>query len=940
MKTSVYFWRSLLPFLALVLCLTACKEDDSGTDDQLPPSVPVSQDDWQDVSATGGTIEKGDIALTFPAGTFSGSEKVAITNVKQGSMLGEHEASPFYQITMPCTAGKPTTIRMKSEKRDDEVSFVAYTTAYCMSAGKEMKAELTYTATYSNGEYVAKIPAIDGDVEGENVTFTIGLAKTDDQPAESRTRGWVAEDLQTGKVKNITYIVRFPLWTRLSSSSSILSQARSKSKDIADYAKQAINKILDLGFKIEGEKTLYIDFVNDTDWGGQQCCGVPGESGWSMWVSLGMQKMFDSKTTETDIKCTVVHEIFHWFQAFYDPRSNYKKSKKGYSGGEPLMMSEMGAVWSENLLNGGQLNFKWLNEDVLFDLVIDDRMGLTDIKSRMNNNYAEQGYSMGPLLYYLCTSGECNAFGFTNKSVVELHERWGKELSFSSTLDIMDRWVSSTHDYQSFFTSDVIDDYYLMLLRGELVKGTHLFPLYEKYGNQKNIHLCKNAADPIKLKGGNLYPYGCTVRGLHLLGLKSDTLTNCELVIKQKNKDVQTYVLSAPKGSDKYKLENNTKGGYAKATIKDSIVIKGSTLESLRKNDGTFDHYFFFITTRQSNSTSASGTIPFEVTAELRKPKENKKPHVEPTSLKFPPEGGTQNVKTVLGNYTRAGYSISKEGNGWVTVSFTSSSHGMDITVTENKTGKPRSCIVNCHMTSSKSDNPSASEYETFPIAITQEAGELEPGVIIMDAVSKCELTANAQMKHRKKGTTSQQQYKNTFDKGITFTQDGSTLHVEAAYSYKEGQYDNYQGVLSFDIVNFEDNFTTSKLENVTYQYVYSNNYVDWTQPGVYGKGDEVKLEVSNVSWQKGVSKYVNGGSSHFVFSGSVSNGVYFKSLTEKRVNLTDEETTENFDYVENKNNSFMLIIDFKANGTATSRLAAPWQSATEPAAAETITWQ
>ena len=56
-------------------------------------------------------------------------------------------------------------------------------------------------------------------------------------------------------------------------------------------------------------------------------------------------------------------------------------------------------------------------------------------------------------------------------------------------------------------------------------------------------------------------------------------------------------------------------------------------------------------------------------------------------------------------------------------------------------------------MTSSKADNPSPSEYETFPISVMQEAGEQEPGTIIMDAVNKCELTASAQMKHRKKGT-------------------------------------------------------------------------------------------------------------------------------------------------------------------------------------------
>ena len=76
------------------------------------PDVPVNNGDWQTVPATGGTIQKDDISITFPDGTFTTDAQVAITEVMKGEIGGEYEASPFYQITMPCNAGKPMTIEI------------------------------------------------------------------------------------------------------------------------------------------------------------------------------------------------------------------------------------------------------------------------------------------------------------------------------------------------------------------------------------------------------------------------------------------------------------------------------------------------------------------------------------------------------------------------------------------------------------------------------------------------------------------------------------------------------------------------------------------------------------------------------------------------------------------------------------------------------------
>ncbi len=344
-----------------------------------------------------------------------------------------------------------------------------------------------------------------------------------------------------------------------------------------------------------------------------------------------------------------------------------------------------------------------------------------------------------------------------------------------------------------------------------------------------------------------------------------------------------------------------------------------------KKNDtGTerTGHFYVFAT---NFDDPVVGDIK-QVKVEVKQSADNSKAYVSPTTLTYPAEGGTQNVTVNEADYTRGGYSISNEGKGWVSVSFTSFSRGMDITVQPNTTGQKRTCTVNCHL--AMKDNPSADEILTLPIAITQEANELAPGEIMMNEIASCELTAVAMMKDRKKGTTASTEYKQSFS-SFTFTQDGSTVHVQGVNNYKEGEYNVYQNTIAFDIVNFSGNFATSKIENLTFRHVYQDTYVDWTSPGFYGKGDEVDMELSNMPWQRAVSSYKNGGSSSFTYSGSVSTGVAFLKLTQKKV----DEPTQYFDYVENNNNRAMLVVKFQATGTSASRqqLSPPLADAQTP---------
>ena len=631
---------SLLSLVFLLAGLTACSssEGDDNGNNPSKPDTPISNNDWQTVPATGGTIEKDSLSVTFPSGTYSEDAEVAITEVRKGEIGGELEASKFYQIAMPCTANKPITIKMKSNVVDDNICFVAQANAYCTSTCEFTKREIHYETTYSNGEYTATIPAIMGDNQDENLYFTIGLGRIiDPESGKARTRGILYRVIEEGKVKNVHYQLRY-YWTLWDEATWRLvgdknyEKAVIASVTINSYVQQAIEKILDLGFKVDDGKTIYLDFnPNEKDWGGFQIVGLPGiENGWNTYIDLGRYLFLDKYTidqeeiTEDQKRCTILHEIFHWFQNFYDPRTNYRKA---CGGDEETVMCEMGAVWIEHLMNNGQVNAQWLMKEVLSECY-EDKMGLTDIKERfgmtknVNGNYQKQGYTMGPLLFYLCSTDEMKAFDFKQKSVLELHEYWGKFFTHTKTnsyqtiptANILERWSLDLHD-SHFFSGDQIDKYYLKLLKGELVKGLDCFSSYEWRHKNKAKISGDFVLDKIIEKGsfeGTNWPYGYAFKSIQLKGLKDISLKDKNLVIKQETGGMQTYVLA----SDLYEKNFVKIGSVAKG--EETIVIPGSTLESFRKSDGTFDHFIFLVTTRTENSLSDKGSKPWKVTFELK----------------------------------------------------------------------------------------------------------------------------------------------------------------------------------------------------------------------------------------------------------------------------------------------------------------------------------
>lgn len=179
MKKQSRMWLHLLCSIILLAGLTACSSTEgeaNGEPEPIKPTEPISDDDWQTISTDGGTIEKDDITIEFPSGTFSTDSKVAITEVKQGEILGEDEASKFYQIVMPVSAHRPITFSVKCDEPADDIYLITYITTPSMHLiGTNMSFPISYDATYSNGEYTATLPAFENGDEEDELFFSVGL---------------------------------------------------------------------------------------------------------------------------------------------------------------------------------------------------------------------------------------------------------------------------------------------------------------------------------------------------------------------------------------------------------------------------------------------------------------------------------------------------------------------------------------------------------------------------------------------------------------------------------------------------------------------------------------------------------------------------------------------------------------------------------------------
>lgn len=681
------------------------------------PDVPISKDDWQTVPANGGTIDKGDIALTFPSGTFGSDANIAITEVQKGQMGGNNEASKFYQISMPCTTNKPITVKIKSNEEGDNISFVAFANSYCMSNGEDRKAELQYETTYSDGEYSgeysATIPTINGGDADENVKFIIGLGRFNN-PRKAGTRGLLTEVLYEGKVGNISYQLRYP-WSLFSHNTDVLNRLAPISLKINDYIKESITQITSLGFKVEGEKILYVDFdLNETDWGGHQVCGIPGGSGYSMWVSLGVKKVLES--TEDQIKCTVIHEIFHWFQSYYDPRSNLAKSKKSLSGEETILY-EAGAVWAEQFMNSGKLNGEFVKDYLpLYTISVKDLDAVfsfekdASVTKSSQEKYKRHGYALSTLLYYLTSPiADMKAFNIDKTKIVEIYKKW-------TTVPGSGFWPieSWLYDHNSgFLHSTQFDEYVIALMTGKLIEEVNINNVGYPEGLERKAVIKELGKKEFK---ATCYNNGTASHKFDFINYidNEKTFKGKEIVVKQNGgEDISTYIIAQNKSN--FKL---LKGSFSE---NDSLTIGGDELDNLF---GKGERIMLHVLTINHNHDNSEFGVSLELKEET-----NKDFKIENIDLEF--DYTTNRDGRQSGGFFKIGFikeriKVTRKDNTYTVVcenkdSYNTEFLSFDVTMQDNKFGP----ITNLTAGRTSNDGKDKFSFDATDIELSSSNSEL-----------------------------------------------------------------------------------------------------------------------------------------------------------------------------------------------------------------------
>ena len=707
-------WFFITSCIALLsVGLSACSSTENDKTSPSTPDVPISNDDWQTVPANGGTIDKGDIALTFPSGTFGSDANIAITEVQKGQTGGNNEASKFYQISMPCTTNKPITVKIKSNEEGDNISFVAFADSYCMSNGEDRKAELQYETTYSNGEYSATIPTINGGVADENVYFIIGLGRFNN-PRKAGTRGLLTEVLYEGKVGNISYQLRYP-WSLFSHNTDVLNRLAPISLKINDYIKESITQITSLGFKVEGEKILYVDFdLNETDWGGHQVCGIPGGSGYSMWVSLGVKKVLES--TEDQIKCTVIHEIFHWFQSYYDPRSNLAKSKKSLSGEETILY-EAGAVWAEQFMNSGKLNGEFVKDYLpLYTISVKDLDAVfsfekdASVTKSSQEKYKRHGYALSTLLYYLTSPiADMKAFNIDKTKIVEIYKKW-------TTVPGSGFWPieSWLYDHNSgFLHSTQFDEYVIALMTGKLIEEVNINNVGYPEGLERKAVINELGKKEFK---ATCYNNGTASHKFDFTNYINNekTFKGKKIVVKQNGgEDISTYIIAQNKSN--FKL---LKGSFSE---NDSLTIGGDELDNLF---GKGERIMLHVLTINHNHDNSEFGVSLELKEET-----NKDFKIEDIGLEFDYQtniDGRQSGRFFMIGFIKERIKVTRKDNTYTVVCENKGSYdteflSFDVTMQDNKFGP----ITNLTAGRTSSDGKDKFSFDATDIELSSSNSEL-----------------------------------------------------------------------------------------------------------------------------------------------------------------------------------------------------------------------
>ena len=323
-----------------------------------PGEKPGGQQQTTTVAPTGGKASLENITIDMPAGTFSNEAEVTITEAEKGYVDGDDERSQFYKVKFGGGIRKDfkVAIRMPRLENDDLVCMQFAMMGWAPSLQQETLNYHYVDVTYEDGAYVAEIPAMEAPDDADEIEAYIGVTKCTPYNGAANAR---ANAGGTGRTD-------FKLFNKMGNR----KEATALLSKLEKWIPTALDKLNELGYSIPKDATIncYLlekpDLVTRVQGGGSA-------SGWctrsyfdKKWATVYLNYSIYQFEAENEKLGTVIHELFHYYQQFYDPRSAPRM--KQFAGGMPLILEEASSTWSERFDNAAVLTTPKNARDNLF----------------------------------------------------------------------------------------------------------------------------------------------------------------------------------------------------------------------------------------------------------------------------------------------------------------------------------------------------------------------------------------------------------------------------------------------------------------------------------------------------------------------------------------------------------------------------------------------
>jgi hypothetical protein len=345
------------------------------------------------VDKTGGTIFKEEFKLVIPSDAFPASVTMEITAQTKGSVMNEFEASPYYKVKLPRNFTKPLRIELPTDTEisQGDVYFRFSAPGVEISSQQESVSTIWIKGVKEGDLYYAELEPFE-EISDETGELIVGLVKDYQESDDSETRAITSEK------KCVVYAPRF---------------YHEESRDIALHVEEAIKQLEAIGFSFaKRNKQIQVEVKKLS---GPDAYGyfIPSRysSDWNSLV-INSQKLSEKE----EIKRTIMHEMTHFVQYYYDPRWLVTKS---FVGGDFLWMDEAVAVWAESLYVEGISSVQLGNQFCPLE-------GFSPLTGEEKNAH---GYGMAGLVRWMA-----NRYG--NDKIVELHKQ--QEAGATSVYDAFD----------------------------------------------------------------------------------------------------------------------------------------------------------------------------------------------------------------------------------------------------------------------------------------------------------------------------------------------------------------------------------------------------------------------------------------------------------------------------------------------------------------------